>query len=138
MPEIRFTVPGKLVGKGRPRFTTVGGFPRAYTPSATRAEEKMVATLAKAAMQGAKPLEGPLWLDLVIVQRPPPSWSQKRQREANWVTTRPDLDNIVKLACDSCNEIVFADDNQIAKLSAERVYRLCGDERVEVTIRTLE
>lgn len=27
-----FTVPGAIVGKGRPRFTTQGRFVRAYTP----------------------------------------------------------------------------------------------------------
>lgn len=27
-----FTVPGAIVGKGRPRFTTQGKFVRAYTP----------------------------------------------------------------------------------------------------------
>lgn len=138
MSEIRFTIPGRLNGKGRPRFTTVGGFPRAYTPAATRTEEKLVGTLARAAMRGIKPLEGPIWLDIAIVQRPPPSWSKKKTQAANWITQKPDCDNVLKLVSDSLNEIVYADDAQIAKISAERVWRLSGDERVEVTIRTLE
>ncbi len=137
MNEVRFTIPGRLCGKGRARFTTIGGFARAYTPSKTGSEEKLVATFAKSAMAGSQPMEGPLWLEVVIVQRPPPSWSKKKAQEANWVTTRPDLDNIVKQCLDACNEIVFADDNQIARIHAERMWRTTGEERVEVRVSKL-
>lgn len=138
MTEVRFIVPGRVAGKGRPRATSVGGFTRLYTPAKTRSEEAGVAMIAKAAMRGMKPLEGPLWLDIVIVQRPPASWSKKKAAAANWIIQKPDFSNQQKLLEDAINGIVFVDDSQIAKVSAERVWRMCGDERVEVKISTLE
>ena len=134
---ISFTIPGRLAGKGRPRFTTVGGFARAFTPSKTRDEEAKVARHARHAMDGAPPLEGPLALEIIIIQKPPPSWSKKKAQEANWITQKPDLDNICKLISDACNAIIFVDDSQIAKLNAERMWRTTGDERIEIRVSKL-
>lgn len=137
MTEVRFTVPGRLNGKGRARVTTIGGFARLYTPAKTRSEEKFIATLAKGAMAGREPMEGPLWLEVVIVQKPPPSWSKKKAQDANWIITSNDLDNTIKQVSDACNEIVYGDDRQIARIHAERIWRSVGEERVEIRVSTL-
>ena len=34
--EVRFTVPGEPVGKGRPRLSSRNGFAHAYTPAGAR------------------------------------------------------------------------------------------------------
>lgn len=138
MTEIRFTIPGRLAGKGRPRATVTTGFVRMYTPPKTRSEELFVATLAKAAMCGSKPLEGPIWLDMVIVQTPPMSWPKKKRETAKWVTGKPDCDNICKLASDSMNGIVYADDSQIAMITMARAYELKSKERIEIKITALK
>ncbi len=138
MTTIAFAVPGRLRGKGRARFTTIGGFARAYTPSNTVREEKLVAHFASAAMDRRPPLEGALHLEILVVQLPPPSWPKIKRQTAKWITTSNDLDNLIKEISDSCNKIVFADDRQIAKISAERIWRTTGGERVEVRVTTLE
>lgn len=140
MTEVRFIIPGRISGKGRARATQIGGFVRLYTPSKTRAEEAMIATLGKAAVQraGGKKLEGALALDIVIVQQPPESWSKKKRQQANWIVSGFDLDNAIKEISDALNGIAYEDDRQISKISAERVWRMCGEERVEVKITTLE
>lgn len=138
MTTVAFAIPGRLSGKGRARATFVGGFARLYTPQKTRSEEKYISTLARGGMAGRPLLEGALHLEVLIVQRPPPSWSRKKVREAKWIITANDLDNTIKEVSDSCNKIVFADDRQIAKISAERIWDVAGAERVEVRVTTLE
>jgi Holliday junction resolvase RusA-like endonuclease len=60
MMQINFAVYGEPVPKGRPRFSTRGKFPVAYTPEKTKAYEFEVGMMALAAMGGLKPLEGAL------------------------------------------------------------------------------
>ena len=60
MMQITFAVYGEPVPKGRPRFSTRGKFPVAYTPEKTKNYELEVAMMAKAAMGASDPLEGAL------------------------------------------------------------------------------
>ena len=55
-----FTIYGEPVPKGRPRFSTRGKFPVAYTPEKTKIYESDVGMMAKAAMGASEPLEGAL------------------------------------------------------------------------------
>ncbi len=56
----------------------------------------------------------------------PTSWSGKRQRMAERglikPTKRPDCDNYLKAALDSCNGIVFRDDSQIVDARVVKAY----------------
>ena len=47
MISIMFTVYGEPVAKGRPRFSTRGKFPIAYTPEKTKTYESEVGMMAK-------------------------------------------------------------------------------------------
>lgn len=115
---LKFTIPGAVVGKGRPRVTTIGGFARMYTPEKTAAYEGLVAHAAHAAMAGRALIEGPVRIELMIVCAVPASWSQKKQRMALRgeliPTTKPDADNVVKAICDGCDGVVWRDDVQAA------------------------
>lgn len=129
---VTITIPGKPIGKGRPRF--FGG--HAVTPAATRSWEAHAAAEARLAMRGRAMLEGPLKATLMAIMPIPASWS-KAKRDAAAAghltphTGRPDLDNIIK-GLDALNGIVFADDAQIAQLSAMKTYGI--DPRVVIQI----
>src|SRR5687768_2245561 len=77
---LSFTVPGIPVGKGRPRFTTKGGFARAYTPAKTRSYEDAIRTEAFAAMGGRDPLDEAVTVT-VTAYRPIPKSMRKRDRQ---------------------------------------------------------
>jgi len=132
--SISFTVPGRLKGKGRPKFSTRGGFARAYTPAETANAEAMVRSLAAVAMRGIALLEGPCALHVHIWLQPPASWPKKKRAMASFVTGKPDCDNVVKLIGDALNGIVWRDDSQVAELKMSRHYRLDGGECAKVTI----
>lgn len=134
---VSFTIPGRVGGKGRPRFTVIGGHARAYTPAKTRATEARIREIASDTMGDVPKLEGPLSLHVTVVLTPPPSWSKKKREAAHWVTGKPDADNTLKMF-DAFNGVVWTDDAQVAVVSFKRVYRLDEEERVLVVVGELE
>lgn len=123
---ISFFVPGVPVGKGRPRITTRGGKPRAYTPAKTVNYESEVATVAHSAMDGSDPFAGPVALTITATFPIPPSWKKAKQEEARagrlWHTSKPDGDNCLKALGDALNGIVWNDDSQVSRCAFAKVY----------------
>lgn len=134
MAVIRFTIPGRLSGKGRPRFVRANG--RVFTPAKTVVMEGIARQFAADAMKGMTPLEGPLRLSVVLRINHPMSWSKKRKMATLYVTGKPDLDNVLKLIGDAGNGVVWRDDAQIAQIEFDRRYA-DGAEFVAVEVRTL-
>lgn len=115
----RLEVPFAPAAKERPRTTVRGGRARTYTPSKTAAVEYAIRTWALA--QGVRPLAGPLRLH-VEAYLPRPTGHTRAQREQRYVSTRPDLDNLAKLALDALLGVAYADDGQVARIVAEKLY----------------
>ena len=115
---LTFTVPGRPVPKGRPRFARG----HAYTPKKTRDAEAKVKALALVARQEGprKPFSGHIGVSLVF-----------------WVAPgrRVDIDNLIKTVFDSCNGVLWDDDSQVSALTACRVYG--SPERTDVTVQML-
>jgi Holliday junction resolvase RusA-like endonuclease len=137
MISIMFTIYGHPVAKGRPRFSTRGKFPVAYTPEKTKTYESEVGMMAKAAMGASQALEGALEAFIYVTFPVPASYSKKRTEDClndtEKHTKRPDLDNVVKAVIDGMSEIVFLNDSQITSIHATKVY---GEiPKVEVMVR---
>ena len=137
MISIMFTVYGHPVAKGRPRFSTRGKFPVAYTPEKTKTYEAEVGMMAKAAMGASQALEGALEAFIYVTFPVPPSYSKKRTEaclnDTEKHTKKPDLDNVVKICLDGMNGIVFKDDSQITSIHSTKVYGEVA--KVEVMVR---
>ena len=114
---VQFTIPGKPVGKARARIVRRNGKVIAYTPAKTATWSEGASWEARAAMLYRPPLQGPLVVDIWAVFEPPRS-----NRHRNDHIVKPDLDNIIKAVCDSCNGIVWNDDSQIVKIVARKSY----------------
>jgi Holliday junction resolvase RusA-like endonuclease len=115
---------GEIVAKGRPRFTTRGGYARTYTPKKTKDFESYVELMTK--QQFKQPFEKPVRVDILIKKRPPKSWSKKKQKQAILgnvtPTAKPDLDNYAKSILDGMNGIAWIDDSYIVELKQQKVY----------------
>lgn len=126
MSDVVFTIPGVPVAKGRPRFARRGNFVSTYSPEKTVNYENLVKVYASQAMQGQEPMVGAVLVVIIIHLAPPASWSQKKQRSALnggiYPTSKPDLDNTIKLLMDACNEIVWKDDKQVTDLMVTKRY----------------
>ena len=119
---IEFFIPGLPIAKARPKFAVIKGVARAYTPAKTKAYENMVAIYGRKAI--AKPLNGPLVIELAFILPVAPSTSKKRTAELlnGPHIQKPDLTNLVKSVEDGLNGIAYLDDAQIWKISATKTY----------------
>lgn len=141
--KIQFTVPGKPVGKGRPRFSTRGGYVKTYTPEKTASFENLVKLAFKqAAPEGFVPFGKDTALEMVITARfTPPESASKKKRESMLLgdlrpTKPPDSDNIGKIVMDSLHDVCYLNDACVVNLKVEKRYSQVAETVVE--IRELE
>lgn len=138
--SITFTVPGRPIGKGRPRIGRRGPYTTMFTPPETVAYEGLVAHAAQQAMAGRDMLTSAVAVRMFIGCEVPASWSLKKQRAALagdvYPTTKPDTDNVVKAIFDGCNGVAWRDDVQAVDLTLRKRY--ASTPRVEVWIDALE
>ena len=119
---------GEAVAQGRPRITTINGYPRAYDPEASRTYKATLALLASQAMREQK-LEmttEAVKLTVVVIHAIPKSMSKKKRLQAIDGSlrpkTKPDLDNVVKSVMDAFKSVVWRDDSQVVELKAQKFY----------------
>lgn len=137
-----FTIPGEPKGKGRPKFSTKGGYARAITPEATANYENLVKVSFLRAHGKAEPYakDVPLVAKISAFFSIPQSASKKKQAamEAGEIspTKKPDTDNIAKIVLDALNGLAYYDDAQIVVLSLQKTYSRIP--RVEIQISEVE
>ena len=121
-----FEVPGKVIGKGRPRLNSYTGV--VYTPTRTKDYESLVEQYFLLKYPRFKALEGRIKVNIIAYFSIPKTTKKADINEMleNNIspTKKPDIDNIVKVVLDSMNKFAFRDDNQITKLEVEKKYAL--------------
>ena len=121
-----FEVPGKVIGKGRPRLNSYTGV--VYTPTRTKDYESLVEQYFLLKYPRFKILEGRIKVNIIAYFSIPKTTKKTEINEMldNNIgpTKKPDIDNIVKVVLDSMNKFAFRDDNQITKLEVEKKYAL--------------
>ena len=129
-----FEVPGKIIGKGRPRLNSYTGV--VYTPTRTKNYESLVEQYFLLKYPRFKVLEGRIKVSIIAYFSIPKTTKKADINEMleNNIspTKKPDIDNIVKSILDSMNKFAFKDDNQITKLEVEKKYSI--EDKVYVKI----
>lgn len=122
---MRFTVYGNPVAKGRPKFSSQGGFVRSYTPAKTVNYENLVKVSFDMSEEKEK-FDGQVAALLMVYCSIPKSTSKKKRElmieGTIRPTTKPDLDNIAKAILDALNGRAFDDDKQVVSLTVEKFY----------------
>ncbi|MFD2116370.1 RusA family crossover junction endodeoxyribonuclease [Paenibacillus yanchengensis] len=135
---IQFTVYGEPVAQGRPKFTTAGGFARAYDPKKSR-DYKDYVKIAAAEYAPSELLEGPLAVMIIAYRSIPKSFSKRKTAAAEageiYPTTKPDADNYLKGVKDALKGVMWKDDSQVVDAYARKRYS--SRPRIEVKIRKL-
>ena len=129
-----FEIPGKIIGKGRPRLNSYTG--QVYTPTRTKDYENLVIQYFMLKYPRFTPFEGRVSVEITANFEVPKS-AKKQEKELMLENKlnplkKPDIDNIVKIILDAMNECAFKDDTQITKLSVEKKY--ASEESVYVKI----
>lgn len=125
MTVVDFVVPGRPVGKGRPRLGAGG---RVYTPRETTLAEQAIREAWINAGSVRLP-DGPIQLRVTLgCERPQGHFkkdgtlSTEGLRHPYPARQKPDLDNAVKLTMDALNSRAWRDDVQVVKLTVDRVW----------------
>lgn len=129
MNELKVFIPGEPCAQGRPRFSTAGGFDRAYDPAKSRNYKAYVkAVCADAAEKQGwlfntdLPLEVELIAGLSIPSSKSKKWKQAAAEGVEKPTKKPDVDNLIKIIMDALSGVIYKDDKQIIKMSVEKRY----------------
>ncbi|MCY1437511.1 Endodeoxyribonuclease RusA [compost metagenome] len=137
-------------GKGRPRFSTHGGFVKVYTDKETQIYEELIQaevlrliggqalvdrtrqikrrTFIEAYQDfGGQPLfTGPVRVEMEIRHPIRVSWTKAKKAAALSghiaPTLKPDPDNVAKIWFDAFNGCMWADDTQVIRMSVERSF----------------
>lgn len=137
-------------GKGRPRFSMVGGFPRVFTDPETQGYEQLIQeevlrliggevlvhnthqikrrTFIEAFQDmGGKPLfSGPVRLEMEIRHPIRVSWNKAKTAGALnghvAATIKPDIDNVLKIWCDAFNGCMWKDDTQVIRCTVDKMF----------------
>lgn len=134
---MKFTVYGEPRAKGRPRFSTYGGFVRTYTDKATLNYENLV-KMSYIESCGGEPITYHDDLEMEIniyvsIPKSAPKYKQKMMIDGDIrPLKKPDIDNCIKSILDGLNKVAFDDDKQIVRIVASKWYS--ETPRVEVEI----
>lgn len=137
-------------GKGRPRFSTHGGFVKVYTDKETQIYEELIQqevlrliggqalidrtkqikrrTLIEAYKDfGGEPVfNGPVRVEMEIRHPIRASWTKAKKAAALAghiaPTLKPDPDNVAKIWFDAFNDCMWKDDTQVIRMSVERSF----------------
>ena len=127
--EIKFKILGKPRGKQRPRMCIRFGKQITYTPKQTTEYEKLVKASYIAVSRTFFAKDVPLEVNIL-------AFFSGKYSNNDWMTKKPDSDNIIKIILDGLNKVAFYDDAQVCKLYFEKRYAEVP--RVEITIKNLK
>ena len=127
------TVPGKPVGKARPRFMKNG---HTYKAESDRKYELLVQQRWQAA-GGAYYGDVPIMAQIVAYFPIPASVSKTKAKKMKdgFASKKPDADNVAKSILDALNGFAYADDKQVVGLTVQKLYDV--NARVVVTIEPI-
>ncbi len=144
---IKFTIPGKPVPQGRPRFYRRGKFVAAVDPKGSRSYKADISHMAKIEKIklgfGENELcmaSGPVRLTIhAFFPCPKSQYRKKNPRPERHHAKRPDADNVGKSIKDGLSGVIYNDDGQVSELIVKKIIAAQGEApRVEVEVCLLE
>jgi Holliday junction resolvase RusA-like endonuclease len=124
-----------LIPASRPRVVRRGGksisfYPKKYSDF----KNTMKILISKLEHTDVIPKDIPIEATLEINIPIPKSYSKKKKEKlvGSYHCKKPDIDNLVKSAFDSFNEVLYNDDSQIAFLKVIKKWSLVGSFSIEV------
>lgn len=124
MERFELNIGGEPIAQGRPRFSTIKGFTRAFDPKESRNFKQVLQAIAREKMAGEPQMEGALCLYLKVHRVPPQSWPKYKRKRAiechEGICSKPDLDNYVKIVLDALNGVLFKDDSAVVKICTSK------------------
>lgn len=118
---IKLTIP--IEPKGAVRMTQRGKY-KSVSAQRYLAYKNFIQWKVKQQLKGANPLTKALSVNIVFIMPIPVSYTklQKTTLVNTYHVKKPDIDNLVKGCFDALNKLVWKDDNQVARVTATKIY----------------
>lgn len=128
---LTFEVPGKVRGKGRPRFTKFGA---PYTDKNTVAYEKLIqASYLKFTSYIS---QNSVRISMYVCFAPNKTDTKKNKliklKNSLWPSKKPDIDNVIKVVLDALNKVAYSDDTQVNEIHVIRHW--CEEEKLVICL----
>lgn len=130
-PLLKFWISGPPVGRHLEVLRFGGHASIGHSAKSEKYLRRIRAKVRQEIGEEFTPLAIPVRVDLLAMVPMPQSWSQKRKRETDGTlaSTKPDVDNIAKLALDGLvgtkdSRLALVDDTQVVLCMIERRYTL--------------
>lgn len=125
MAQVTIYLEGVPERKERPQFARTKTGVRTFTRGKTRDYEARLKSAGEKAWPFA-PMDCPIRLTVTAVFPPQVSFPKWKKALAAigqlWHVGRPDIDNVIKIAMDGLNDVIWKDDAQICWLVAKKFY----------------
>ena len=119
-----FEVPGKIIGKQRPRVNMYTG--NVYTPNKTKDYEDWIKQNFFIKYPKYQTIEDRVNIEIIAYIKIPKNATKseisKMIEDKISPQKKPDIDNIVKIVLDALNNYVIKDDIQVSKISVQKKY----------------
>jgi Holliday junction resolvase RusA-like endonuclease len=148
---VEFTVPGPPVAAARARFARVGNHVRTYAPKGNvdytaRVRDAFLRQIDDEALAAAPfPRGVPLQIEATFYfPRPKGHFGTGRNADKlkasapKWHTTKPDVDNCLKLLKDALKGLAWHDDSQIARYGQVEKLYVENNPRTELRISAID
>jgi Holliday junction resolvase RusA-like endonuclease len=87
---------------------------------------ELISAAAREVMQDREPCEGPVKVEILFrfprLKAHLRADGEVREEAPFFKSSTPDLDKLVRAACDACSGIIYKDDRQVSYLSAKKIY----------------
>lgn len=140
---IHLVIKGEPRAQGRPRFARHGAYVSTYDPKKSKEYKTRIfnEVWLQLTQRKIKRFEDsqPLHVTVAVYLGVPKSWPKwKKEAALNGKicpTSKPDMDNYIKIAMDGLNKVLFNDDSYVVSIRAEKHYS--DNPRMEITISQL-
>lgn len=132
-PFLRVELPGQPIAKPRASAVRSGSIRFFKNPKTVRYEDSL-AMLAKVAMKHRALLDGAIAIKITAIFEVPKSWTKEHRAAAlgGYHISKPDFDNVAKIASDALKGIVWTDDCRVARAEVTKLYGAQPSLRVDV------
>lgn len=142
-PVVEITIPGEPHAQARPRARVIEAKGRNFVQMYEPAESRNWKAMAHEHMQHAfgvrHPLAGAVELTVIAYFTCPRSkWRKREPRPAQWHTSKPDGDNVLKAVKDAAKGVLWLDDSQVAIATIRKIVAAQGEgPRIVLQVREL-
>ena len=137
--QLCFTFEIEPIAQLRPRASSRGGHVRLYDPPKVKQYKAVLHNLVTEQYKNP-PLTGALSVSMLFYRPVQKSLSnierQRRLSNEHKAVVKPDVDNYIKSTLDALNGVLWDDDSQIVKLTAEKRYAEKG--KIIITVTQLD